>query len=261
MRIEEQDDDKPGYCTEKLRADILKEQPLRVSYGANDTSVDEVGSPIEGTGLYQVGNDLKGNGRITRIERSDPHTCTITLDNQAKLKFHNDHIVNVERSDGSSYKMTHLENGALKEIIMPSGEKFERHGEEFLSQNGRQKFFEVNRFGSVYESASKDADVATIHYPDETSVTGHVIRFQDKIRPVITKVEHKGKVLAECNYNNEGFLSDIQLHSGESWTLTGPMQWKSNAGGAWNGSFYFEEGRHLCRKDVEGERDHLFKPF
>lgn len=223
----------------------------------------DVDSRSRGSGLYQVGHDLKGNGCITKIDRTDEHTCTITLESAAKLNFKNNHIVRVERPDGSTFEMHHGENGALKGIKLPSGDSFERKDGHWYSADGAKtdRIFDSNIYGSVWEGRATDDTAGILHYPDGTSVSGHFIHVGDRTSPAITKIEHLGKTLIECHHDEEGYLKDFKLNSGEHWQRQGPMKWKSSAGAAFEGSFYFDYGRHLRRKDVDGHQDVQFKPF
>lgn len=220
---------------------------------------------VKGIGLYQVGEDLRGNGPITKIEPGSGRDgfTKITLDNQSYLVFQHDHIVKIGRPDNTSYEMKFAENGALEEIKTPTEESYVRLGKEWHRKDGTptNKNFDINIYGSIVEWTGRNGSDATIHYPDGFSVSGETVSHEGHTRPVITRVERFGHVLAACGHDREGFMNDLKLESGEHWTRKGPMKWKSESGQRFNGSFYFDKGRHLRRKDVDGVLDKKFKPF
>lgn len=233
------------------------------STGYQGEQLNKAAFPIQGTGMYQLGADLEGNGRITQIDRESASNCTVTLDNKAKLNFCSDHIVKIECPNGSTYELKHDDEGGLSEVKMLNGEILKHKDGHWYTEDGKKtdRQFDMKKVGTLLEWSSKDENVGTYHYPNGTSISGRIFHLKDRSNTAITKVERFGHMLAECGHDDEGYYNRIKLQSGEEWKKQGPMLWKSNSGDVYEGTFYFEDGRHLRRRDIHGNRDSFYKPF
>jgi hypothetical protein len=220
-------------------------------------------SHLPGKGIYKAGEDLQGGGIIVDIERADANSCKITLNNSAKLHFHNDHIEKIERPDGSTFEMKYKDGGGLQQITTPAGDTFVHKDGHWYSEDGKKtdRNFGTNQWGSVFESSYKDNGPAAIYYPDGTSVSGHYGHTADGTYSTIDKIEKLGQLLVACQYDKDHALKQFKLGSGEEWTKQGPMKWKSNKGETFEGNFYFEKGRQLRRSDRAGQIDYSFSPY